>query len=110
MTSPKRFDASALLGAPRDQGRDDQGAKAPWRRYERISAYVRTEQRDWLEEIASHGLRNASVSDVLRVAVDVLQERVGEGFDLASAIIRTAERDVADGYQGKGKIGVPRRR
>lgn len=82
----------------------------PWRRYERISAYVRTEQRDWLEEMAVHGLRNASVSDVLRVAVDVLQERVGEGFDVAAAIIRAAERDVADGYGGKGKIGVPRRR
>lgn len=107
MTAPKRFDASVLLG-PRDQG--NTAPQAPWRRYERVSAYVRTDQRDWLEEMAGQGLRNATVTDVLRVAVDVLRERVGEGFDLPGAIIAAAERDVTDGYAGKGKIGVPRRR
>lgn len=108
MTAPKRFDAAALLRAPGGHGAET--PRQTVRRYERVSAYLRPDQREWLEKVATAGLRNSSVSDVLRLAVDLLRQQVGRDLDLDGAVIAAAQRDVDDGFAGRARIGIPRRR
>jgi hypothetical protein len=85
--------------------------------YERITVYLRPDQRAWLEEVLDRDIRDAShkrirsisVSDIIRLAIDRLQGAVQEDdFPLLQELISAANRD-AETFVGRKNRGIPKR-
>jgi hypothetical protein len=77
-------------------------------RYEKTSAFVTPEQRQWLRTTARGLPQGLSASDLVRLALDQLQEAVENGFPLVQALTERAHLDVQR-FEGRRNRGLPRR-
>lgn len=89
----------------------------PPQTYERITVYLRPEQRAWLEETLDRQvrdekgrrIRSLSGSDIVRLAIDRLRAAVDdEGLPLVVELIAAANED-AETFVGRKNRGLPKR-
>jgi hypothetical protein len=78
-------------------------------RYEKTSAFVTPEQRQWLRTTARGLPEGLSASDLVRLALDQLQEAVDNGFGLVQALTERAHLDAQQRFEGRRNRGLPRR-
>lgn len=75
-------------------------------RYQKISAFVTPDQRQWLKTTARGLPDGLSASDILRLALDQLQAAADDGLPLVETLIARAHID-AERFVGRRNRGLP---
>lgn len=75
-------------------------------RYQKISAFVTPDQRQWLKATARGLPEGLSASDLVRLALDQLQAAADDGLPLVETLIARAHVD-AERFVGRRNRGLP---
>jgi len=95
-----------------DQSTGRQVNQAPSRpvgvRYEKTSAFVTPEQRQWLKSTARSLPDGLSASDIVRLALERLRDAVEDGLPLVELLTAAAHLE-AERFAGRRNRGLPTR-
>ena len=75
-------------------------------RYQKISAFVTPDQRQWLKATTRGLPEGLSASDLVRLALDQLQAAADDGLPLVETLIARAHID-AERFVGRRNRGLP---